>query len=110
MIQSIESINRSLSKSRSIIASFPSLIWTPGDKPLSSAVDHFKVSSSWDGIMTAWRITRPETKVSIPREQKPRVWYCTADRLWKCQRDLVCGRGTTRRGAYHDLIQRESLA
>lgn len=103
MIQSIKSINRSLSKSRSLIAPFPALTWVSGDKPISPAVDHYRVSNSWDGIMTAWRISPEPERIRVPLEQKPRMWFSRVENLYHCQLYFVRGSGTTRRHAWHDL-------
>jgi hypothetical protein len=42
-------------------------------------------------------------RVPIRTEDKPRMWWCSTERLYMCQHDLIRGKGTTRRGAWDDM-------
>ena len=66
-------------------------------------VDYCQISVSWDGQAAAWRIPALVEKIRV---EKPRLWWCVKDRIYKCQLDLVQGRGMTKRWAYKNLMEK----
>jgi len=80
------------------------ITWMAGDKPLPNPenVEFFRVHTSWDGYTSV--IAMPKPTSGGLRRNKPRMWWCTTDRLWKCQRGFIQGRGTTQSYAYHDCV------
>lgn len=79
---------------------WPTLTWST-IKIVKEEPDHYRYSRSWDGHAECWRV--PPLKPRILLENKPKLWWCTEDRIWKCQLGLVQTRGTTKRWAFEQL-------